>query len=708
MNKKVKYVEQNEHSECGLSCVVMLLNYHGIRSDLINLREKFGVPLGGNNFNELATIFKEYGLKSKAIKVNVGNITDDMLPCVAYWENSHFIVIEKVSKRNVTIVDPNIGRETLSYKSFQSKYRSVILYIESLETTEEIQINNKSFLKKFILNQIVENKTKYITIILLSFFVQGLTLIFSLMIRSLIDNSVLLRNQNILIFFVVSLIMYFFVQVYRNTSIERLKKEFNTNLNKEYIDKITKLPLSFFVNRSSGELVYRYNLISYIQQMLDTHLLKTSIDIVFSVVYISIMIYLSIELTFLILSISLIVIIVTSINNRYIMSLNYKIMSAQSSAQSSFLELLNGIETIKAIGIEDNFYRDWKYHFDEHQEISLKSNIVTSWLSNIVQTIQFSIPFLIIIFGSYLRSNYDLSWGTIISFTTLATTFVNPISEVATTVGQTLVVNSYMKKIDEVLIQKSHNYSNDLGEKIDKVNDLSLSKVKFSYSYFEKNIIEDICLSVSENEKVALVGPSGAGKSTLLKILAGLYSSKSGDFKVNGMDFSNVNYSDYNKKVGYVPQKTTIFNMTILENLILKELDTDLSYLKKVIKDTTLDELIDSLPQKEYTKISEDGMNLSGGQKQKIAITRSLIQMPDLLLLDEATSSLDNISEEKIISSLKNYPIGMVFISHSLDTIKHFDKIIVMNQGKIVGYGTHEKLIEQNELYKSLYKNTEV
>lgn len=703
--KKIKYVEQNEHSECGLSCIVMLLNYHDKNINLISLREKYGVPLGGHNLKNLSNILQSFGLKNTAIRTSCSELNNKMLPCLAFWESNHFVIVEKISNKNYVIVDPSKGREKLSHETFSSKFKNVILFVQDVAEINIPIKKTKSYLKDFIINQIRNNKIKYFLIVMLSLILQGISLAFSLLTRTLIDQGSFTNDSYTIILFFLVFFLYFIVQISRNYFIETLKLKFNLKINKDYVKKIVSLPLSFFVNRKSGEIMYRYNLINYIQKILDTHLLKTSIDIIFSLLYLIIMYLLSPHLTMVTVLVSMVVLAFTVINNKYLLRVNNKKMHLQSSSQSSFLELLNGIETIKSIGIEQNFYRSWNKSFSEFQDVSYKSNLVDSLFSSIIETLQFALPFFIIVLGGMLQEAYNISWGTIVSFSTLAITFVQPISELATIGGETLIVNSYIKKIDEILIQNNHFSSNKQFVEFDKIDSVDLVNVNFSYSFFEENVLNNIILSIKNGEKIAVVGPSGAGKSSLLKIISGLYNKTSGEVLINtNNELGNINYSSYNREVLYVPQTTTIFNMTLLDNLLLNETSIDNDYLSNVLRDTSLDQLIALLPQKEMTKISEDGMNLSGGQKQKIAIARALLRKPQLLLLDESTSSLDNISEKHILSSLKKYDMGIVFISHRLSTISNFEKIVVMDKGNIKGYGTHEELLKSNEVYSSLYK----
>ena len=180
-------------------------------------------------------------------------------------------------------------------------------------------------------------------------------------------------------------------------------------------------------------------------------------------------------------------------------------------------------------------------------------------------------------------------------------------------------------------------------------------------------------MTIGRNEKIAIVGPSGSGKSTLLKIISGLYDATEGCVTINDNGIKDYSVSSLRKKIGYLNQNPMIFNSTILENIVLDDKEIDNNKLLEVCYLTGIDKIIENLPLGIYTNISESGMNLSGGQKQKIALARSLYRNPDILLLDEPTSSLDNISEKYIVEKLKDYDMMMIVVSHRLSSISHFD-----------------------------------
>ena len=216
-------------------------------------------------------------------------------------------------------------------------------------------------------------------------------------------------------------------------------------------------------------------------------------------------------------------------------------------------------------------------------------------------------------------------------------------------------------------------------------------------------VLKDINLKIGKNEKIAIVGPSGSGKSTLVKLIAGLYSPSNGQVLVNGKNMNELKQESIRSKISVVNQNPAIFNMSLKDNILMnKEGISDEQFLKAV-DDAKVAEIIQSLPMGYMTQISEGGLNLSGGQMQRIAIARAIVKKPELIIMDEPTSALDNISENYIMNRVKEYEFPCVVVSHRLNTIQHFDRVIVMHQGRIVEEGNHEKLMKKQGLYSYIY-----
>lgn len=324
-------------------------------------------------------------------------------------------------------------------------------------------------------------------------------------------------------------------------------------------------------------------------------------------------------------------------------------------------------------------------------------------MRTIQTSIQFILPIVLTYVGLFQVVKGQLTLGQLVSFNALAGAFITPIVVVFDSYTEFLLLRSYFGKLNEILEAKEEPRLAMANTEIDAINQLTAMDVSFKYSYFEEEILRSIDFSVTSGDKIAIVGKSGSGKSTLLKLLAGLYDPTKGAIKINGVDMKQIKSPSLNKNISIVNQKPTIFNATLYDNIVLNRQESTQERIERAIFDSKVDEIIMNLPLGLDTQISEGGMNLSGGQMQRISIARALAKETSLLLMDEPTSSLDNISENFIMNRLKTYDFTCIIVAHRLNTIKHFDRILVMDQGSLVEEGTHEELLALKGHYYSIY-----
>jgi ATP-binding cassette subfamily B protein len=233
---------------------------------------------------------------------------------------------------------------------------------------------------------------------------------------------------------------------------------------------------------------------------------------------------------------------------------------------------------------------------------------------------------------------------------------------------------------------------------------INFKRVSFHYRE-DRAIIKDLSFTIKAGEKVAVVGASGAGKSTLVKLLFRFYDPNSGNILIDGQDISRVSQHSLRKAIGIVPQDTVLFNQSILENIRYGNPDASDEDVLQAIRLAHLEEFIAQLPQGWATVVGERGLKLSGGEKQRVAIARTILKRPPILVFDEATSSLDSKSERSILSALQEISQGYtsMVIAHRLSTVIDADRIIVLDQGGLVEQGSHSKLLAQKGLYFDLW-----
>lgn len=704
---KIRFQQQSEHSECGLACVAMLIDYFKGNTKLVKLRDYYGVPTGGYNFFQMKQILEEYNLESKAIKSSIQDLVLLPTPFVVFWNNNHFVIVESIKGDSFKIIDPALGKQKIGYDDFSKSYSGFALYV----TTPKIR--RKSHIRKKINNDLISClknvKGELLGVVLFSLVMQIFSILLPSLMQRIIDEKVNIYINgiwSILFFFLVLILLYFLTNMGRTRLITKLQTVFDKNLLSLTIRYLLGLPYSYFTNRSRGEIIYRINSNSYIRQILVDNVIGSVVDLLFFFVYLIALFYFNYYLAIVTIVLAFIIILFSVINARINQIMAQKELIASTKTQGVTSELVNNIFTVKATNTQQKFFNKWNDNFNEQIDIEIKKSKYSSIFLNIPQTIQAFYSLIIIFIGYILIINNKTTIGGVIAFNSIGVTFLTPLMSIINAYSQLLVVRVYLERLLDILETPSEK-SMFGKNKIDKIRGkIELNHVSFKYSRFSDETLADISLTIHPKEKVAIVGPSGSGKSTLLHVISGLYKTTSGTIKYDNLDINDLDIQELRKHLGIVLQNHNVFNGTIKENITMERGYSDNDVLR-TLSLTGLNDLIAELPIGLNTHISEDGNNLSGGQSQKLSLARTIIANPAVLLLDEPTSSLDNISETKIMRKLFNMESTVVVVAHRLSTIGNFDKIIVLNHGVIVGQGTHEQLMASNELYQNLYRKEE-
>jgi len=350
-NSKIKFVEQHEHSECGLACTTMLLNYMNIKTTLSDLRDKYGVPKGGNSLIDLRSVFDDFQVSTKAFRIDdvMALESNQSFPCIGFWRNSHFIILESIHDCKVKIVDPSIGKIVLGIEEFKENFSNVIM-VANRTNNKEINIETTER-NQALKNLVLQNKKMIFGLFGFSLLLQFFSLLNPILMQNIIDYRMetLGGLTSLVMVGVLSLVMFFLVQVGRNVLISKLQRKFTGTLMDEFMNNIFRMNLKFFTNRSTGDLIFKSNLIPYIQQILSNGLVTTVIDVVFAALYLAVMLFYSVHLTIYTLGISILMVLISIIQAKKHRTMNDKDITLQSNVQSVLTELYENIEAVKAM-----------------------------------------------------------------------------------------------------------------------------------------------------------------------------------------------------------------------------------------------------------------------------------------------------------------------------------------------------------------------
>ncbi|MCB4848646.1 peptidase domain-containing ABC transporter [Bacillus tropicus] len=706
---KVPFIEQMEHSECGLACLAMVLKFYGRHVSLAELREKYGVPKGGTSLYQLMVIGKNYDLEVKGFKADKQALRQLSLPAIIHWENKHYVVLEKVSRHSIIIVDPAYGRLKITHKEFDKKYSG---YTLSLNPTASFRKEAGPSHMRFFLAFALSKPKLVISIVIGSLILQLFSLVVPWLTSWITDQVIVPQNGeyiNVLGYSILVLFISFQIFAWmRGFLVAKLQTAIDKSLMEKFMHKLLSLPYNFFENRSVGELLFRANSNIYIRQILSTKVISFLIDGILLFTYLFFMFRYSVNMGVTVSMIGMIVFLLLVTSTKISKKLSDKDVSAQSQVQRLLSESINGISDIKVMGLENQVFKDWKNRFHMQLQNAEKRAIWVSAVNTTASAIQFILPIFLLWYSSSEILAGSMTLGGVLGFNALAMAFMTPIISIGSGYGELIYLGSYIQRIYDVMQAKSEREEEGRPKSLNLKGDIEFRNVSYQHNYFSEKAVKDISFKVTAGEKVAIVGASGSGKSTLVKLLLGLYTPTDGSIQFDGKDSRNFDITSLRKSMGVVFQEARLFNKSVAENIEAQRKEISKHDVITATQKANIFNEIMALPLKFDTTVSEFGVNFSGGQRQRLIIARALASKPSILLLDEATSALDTLSERVIDEELTHMSCTRIVIAHRLSTVQNADKIIVMNQGEVVEIGNHEELIEKEGYYYELCKAQEL
>ncbi len=554
-----------------------------------------------------------------------------------------------------------------------------------------------------------------IEVFIASFFVQLAALANPLVIQLIIDKVIVQNSINTLNVLGVLLLAVGVFEAVLTTLRTYLfvdtTNRIDMSLGSQIIDHLLRLPLRYFDKRPVGELSTRINELENIRQFLTGTALTVVLDALFSVVYIVVMLFYSWELTLVGLGTIPLFVLVTLIAAPTVSRQLRSKAERNAETQSYLVEVMSGIQTVKAQNIELRSRFSWQKKYAKFVAAGFKT-VITSTLANSTSQFLSKLSSLLVLWvGAYLVLKQELTLGELIAFRIISSYVTTPILRLAQIWQNFQETGLSLERLSDIVDSPQE-------AEIDKNNiplppiigAVKYENVSFRFAASGPLQLTNVTVEFPAGQFVGIVGQSGSGKSTMMKLLLRLYETESGRILVDGYDIAKVELYSLRRQIGVVPQDTLLFDGTVQENIALTNPEATTEEIIEAAQIAVAHEFIMSLPQGYNTRVGERGSALSGGQRQRIAIARSVLQRPKLLVLDEATSALDYPTEKQICLNLARAFKGstVFFITHRLNTVSNADTIVVMDNSRMIEQGSHQELMAAKGHYFYLYQQQEV
>ena len=704
MRRRIPSIRQMEHADCGAACLAMVLGYFDKRVDLSELRDMTGASRDGVNARSIVNAARAYGLRARGVQADVGDLRHLPRGSILHWEFNHFVVFERTTRNGVKIVDPAHGRRVVSMKALRGAYTGVAMVFEPSDRFERSSSGAKGtwrYLRPLLRQS--KNLTRVIaTSVLIRLFALGLPLLTALVVDVIVprnDHHLLL----VLSVGVVVVVGYQFLTAFlRANLLLELQTKLDMGLAMGFIDHLVKLPYSFFLRRSSGDLMMRLQSNTAVRDILTTGTMSAVLDGTFASLYLVLVFVVSPVLGVVVLVFAVLEIATMVLSWRRSQRLMSGSLQAQADTQSYAYELLAGIETLKASGAEHRAADRWGGLFVDQVNIDLSRGRLTATVNSAMSTLQVASPMVILMIGTFQVLAGSMSLGTMLSACSLGAGFLGPLATMVTSGLQLQELTSYMQRINDVLDTSPEQHGEHVRPAPHLSGQIRADEVSFSYGRLAPTVINSVSLEIQRGQHIGIVGRSGSGKSTLAHLLLGLYRPTSGRIEFDGQDLASLDAGSVRRQLGIVTQRPYLFGSSIRENIALTNPELPLEAIIEAAKMACIHDDIAAMPMGYDTPLHDGGASVSGGQRQRIALARALVHRPSILLLDEATSELDTATEQNIYTHLDAISSTTIVIAHRLSTIRNADLILVMDKGRIVETGTHEQLLSRQGVYAAL------
>jgi ABC-type bacteriocin/lantibiotic exporter with double-glycine peptidase domain len=455
----------------------------------------------------------------------------------------------------------------------------------------------------------------------------------------------------------------------------------------------------------TGEIISRIGDAVKIRAFINNTLISLIVNVLIVAFSFVLMFFYSWKMALIVMTIIPLYIVLYYITNKLNKKTERKVMEQAADLESHLVESLNTVSTIKRFGIESHFNIRTENSFIKLLETGYTSGLNSVFTS--FSTTFFARLFTVIVLwtGAYFVLSNELTPGELMSFYAILGYFTGPLNgliNVNKTVQNAFIASDRLFEIMDL----EHESENKIVLKSEMLGDIVFSKVSFRYGS-RVDVFSEFDLKIEKSKITAIVGESGSGKSTLIHLLQNIYPITSGNIFINNIDITQVDNYSLRKIVGVVPQNINLFKGNIAENIAIGDFEPDMNKVMQISMKVGIQSFIDELPQGFFTDIGENGIALSGGQRQKIAFARVLYREPEIIILDEATSSLDSESEDQImdvIQELKADNKTIIMIAHRLSTVLNADRIVVMEKGKVIESGSHSVLFNRKQKYYHLWQ----
>jgi len=708
---------------CGATCLRMVARHYGKMTHLPEMLRLSGTTREGTTMAGISQAAEKIGFRTLGVKVPLAKLAEDApLPCIAHWDQNHFVVVYGIKKDRVYVADPAHGPLAYKWEEFRKHWVSdgkdegILLLLEPTPDFYRDEQGEPADRKKDLtfLYAYISRYKKFILQLFIGLFASSLLqLIFPFLTQSIVDIGIQNKDVSFIYLVLLAQLMVFFgrttIDIIRNYILMHISSRINISLASDFFVKLMKLPISYFDSKMTGDIMQRIGDNQRIEAFLTGSSLNTLFSLFNFIIFSIVLAWYSATIFFTFIIGSAIYFLWISFFLKRRADLDYLRFQANSLNQSKTMELINSMQEIKLQNAERQKRWQWELVQVKLFKISLKSLSLTTAQNSGSSLINELKNILITFLAAKLVLDGEVTLGMMLSISYIIGQLNAPVVEMVNFIQSLQDARLSLERLGEIHQKPDEEPAG--AEKVYEIEPaLSFEIRNLSFKYegaASELVLKDLSVQIPANKVTAIVGASGSGKTTLIKLLLKFYDPVQGSISLGTNNLKDLSSTAWREKCGVVMQEGYIFSDTIAGNIAVGEDVIDKKRLAHAAAISNIKEFVEALPMGYNTKIGMEGVGLSTGQKQRILIARAVYKNPEYLFFDEATSALDANNEKTIMENLNVFfkDRTVVVIAHRLSTVKHADQIIVLDKGQIIEQGNHAMLTAMRGAYYELVKN---
>jgi ABC-type bacteriocin/lantibiotic exporter with double-glycine peptidase domain len=689
----VPYIPQLEAVECGAACLAMVLAHHGHHAPLAEVREACAVSRDGVNALAILCAAENYGLKAEAYSTELEGLAQLPLPAILHWEFRHFVVLEKLDRHGgASILDPSLGRIRVDHEMLAKAFTGAVLVFVPGDALQP-RPRQKQDLHQYR-GMIRAHAGTLGQLVGLSLIVQMVSLLFPVGQQFLVDQVLVSRQESLLWGLAVALGLALAVQALlqyaRGWVLDTLHTILDLRLLGDFMRHAAHLPAGFFFQRQPGDLLQRLESNRSLRSFVGSQVATAVLDAFLAAGYGVLMMVYHWQLGLLVVALGC----GRALTQLFMRGQSQQVVAvelmAMSRAGGGLLESLSALETIRSVSAESVALRRWNDSVVTRANASLPRlglENTTSQLNGLVSALGIA---AVSAFAGYEVITGQISLGVFTALLTLQGLFLVSFSSLISGLEQWQHLGSHLVRLADVMDTEPEASGEQNANSLQ--GGIRLSGVGFRYSPSSPWVLREFSLEIRPGEKIAVVGTSGAGKSTLARLVLGLLIPTEGKIFFDGRELGQYDLGSLRSRMGVVLQNDNLLNDSVFNNISLGDPEIRSGQVRDAAQRSQIDHVIEALPEKYATRLGEDGMQLSGGERQRLCLARALVRQPAILLLDEATSALDAPTEARVHAGLASMGCTRIVIAHRLATVRDADRILVLDDGRLVQEGSYQSL----------------